>query len=213
MSSDLSALHALAQYETPIAATDSSGPKYAPVAVKRIEDRIQRIFRAVTLGVIDPAARVLVTEGVRGCAGRDEWCEVSSGYDVLRELIQYRNDPSGLDLFQTMRRSIETRAGDCGSFTSAFDTWLSILGYPCGACVIAQGADWDHVYAIGMVPRGGRLGKTPKRVAFDLSEPGVPPGWEPQSWRYRRKQDYWYDAEKWVAWYYEGANDARMPQV
>jgi hypothetical protein len=209
--SDLAALHALSITASPFAATDSSAPKYAPVPVRRIEDRIRRIFRAVTLGVVDPGARMLVAEGVKGCKGRDEWCEAETGYAVLRELIAYRNDPAGLDLFQTLRRSIETRAGDCGSFTVAMDTWLSMLGYPCGACVIAQGEDWDHVYAIGMVPKKGRLGKTTKRVAFDLSEPGVPPGWEPQGWRYRMKRDYWYDAERWVAWYFQGANDASMP--
>lgn len=211
--SDLASLHALAEAAIPIAATDSAGPKYAPIPVKQIEDRIQRIFRAVTLGVVDPATRMLVAEGVKECKGRDEWCEVSTGFDVLRELIQYRNDPSGLDLFQTLRRSIETKAGDCGSFTSAMDTWLATLGYPCGACVIAQGGDWDHVYAIGSVPRAGRLGKTPRRIAFDLSEPGVPAGWEPQSWRYNRKRDFWFDAERWVEWYYQGANDSAMPSV
>jgi hypothetical protein len=209
--SDLASLHAIAQTATPFAATDSAAPKYAPVPVRRIEDRIQRIFRAVVIGVTDPTTRLLVAEGVKDCKGRDEWCEVETGFHVLRELIQYRNDPSGLDLFQTLQRSIETRAGDCGSFTGAMCTWLATLGYACGACVIAQGNDWDHVYAVGMVPGAGRLGKTSKRMAFDLSEPGVRPGWEPQAWRYRMKHDYWFDAEKWVAWYYQGANDATMP--
>jgi hypothetical protein len=210
--SDLSSLFAIQSGSLQFAATDP-GPRYAAVPVSRIEDRIQRIFRAVTLGVVDPAARLLVTEGVKECKGRDEWCEVSTGFDVLRELIQYRNDPSGLDLFQTMMRSIQTGAGDCGSFTSAMDTWLAVLGYPCGACVIAQGEDWDHVYAIGKVPKGGRLGNTPVRTAFDLSEPGIPAGWEPQKWRYTRKQDFWFDAERWVEWYYSGANDSYMPSL
>lgn len=190
-------------------------PRYAAVSVRRIEDRIGRIFRAVTVGMMDPQTRMAVTDMFKaaGCGQRDFACEVNTAFYTLRNAIKYRRDPTTVDLFPTLRRAVQAGAADCGGYTVAIMTALGLDGFPVGCRVIAQSQDWDHVYGLASYPGPHRKATQQRTMSLDLSESHSVPGWEPDHSSYRAQADFWYPAETWAEWFMRGASDLNLPPI
>jgi len=183
-----------------------------------IDDRMKAVWTAVTLSIVDPVTRVMAMETVRDCKGRDDLCELSHVYAGLKELIKYRGEPPGMDLFQTARRSIELGGGDCDCMTIAAVSFLTELGFDCGARVIDQtGEGWDHIYALVKVPRLGSsaagLQAGLNQLALDISEPSFRLGDEVSAMHRVRSQDYWYDSHGWILWKKRGLSLSQAPAL
>jgi hypothetical protein len=183
-------------------------PRIFPVQVTSLEDRVGRAWRAVTAGLVDPFIQGLVLQMANeaGCHDRAHTCKLNVAYHVAHELITYRADPDGFDLFKSLDVARIQRSGDCGTYTVAVDTILAIWGYQVGAMVIAQTENWDHIFGLVKVPRGGV-------VPLDASVERRGPGWMPPRSTFWANRIYWYDAAAWVRWSLDGKDESRLPQI
>lgn len=125
-----------------------------------LDSRMQLIARWVQRGYADPWSHEKVAEWCKGLNPMDDRAEIDA---VFRELswpkVRYAFHPSGRDRFQTMRRTVETGAGDCDNSTVALCTALSILGFQVGARIYSwTGDSWDHITALVGLPRNGAKG-------------------------------------------------------
>lgn len=183
-------------------------PKIYPVRVKNLEDRVSRAWIALTAGLVDPFVQGYVGQLANwaGCSDVAHRCKVETAYYVAHELITYRTDPDGFDMFKSLDVARIHRTGDCGTYTVAVDTMLAIWGYQVGAMVIAQTENWDHIFGLVQAPALGV-------VALDASVERKHPGWVPPRSAYWAKRVYWYDADAWIRWWLAGKDERSLPLI
>lgn len=191
-------------------AGSSTGREYAMISPHTLEDRIGRLFRAVTEGYVEPEMRMAAARAVSACRSRDWECEIHAAFDSVKDAIPYRYDPEAIDIYASLPAALEGHGGDCGTHTVAHCTVLGLLGYKVGALALAQGNEYRHVMAVAVAPVEPR-GEAQKLVFLDSTEDWTGPWWKPAS--FNEASLYWYDPETWVSWRMRGGNDAAMPRV
>lgn len=177
----------------------------AIVGATDLASRMEMLAYWIWRGYTDPWSHEWVLNLVRqpsedlphGCPPKDDLCEIRR---VFRALcwpnIRYTFHPRGADRFQTLRRTIELRSGDCDNALVAISTALHILGFKVGARIYSStGHAWDHIAPTVGLPRerptktlvlettGGPMG-TPESATF---------GWEVPVRGVAAYRDYWFD--------------------
>ncbi len=115
------------------------------------------------------------------CAMRDYRCEVTAIWNFVVLNCRYTQDQDGEDTYSTVRGSLEQGALDCDDMTILFASLLKAIGYEnlVARVVSIQGATWDHIYPLVMLPKG-------QWIALDATESGHHLGWEYQNVAARR---------------------------
>jgi hypothetical protein len=81
---------------------------------KGIEGRIVHLQRLVRQSLHDaPVSRQLALAITHGCPWRDDRCELEAIWWFMHRNIRYTGDIAGYDTFQTARRTLQFRGGDC----------------------------------------------------------------------------------------------------
>lgn len=146
-----------------------------------IEERVASIQDLVYKGVQDPQMRKLALGITQHCPERDGLCEAKAVYDYVKGRVRYtgdiapvkfgRNGPvEGIDLFQSPKRTIEFRGGDCDDHSGLAATLLALNGITPRLRVTAEsryGED-GHIYAIAGMPKNAPT----KWLALDSTLPG-----------------------------------------
>lgn len=160
------------------------------VRVRTFDDRIALIQRQVWKTVLDRDIRTLSTrlvtqrcrrpdarrgEGGWCIAERDRWAEAVAVFGWVRAHVRYTGDAYGIDTYQTGRRTLELRAGDCDDFTILIASMLLVIGHPVRlkSIELVQQPEpgFSHIYPQVLV------GTHQEWRALDASSSRVP-GWE-----------------------------------
>jgi len=81
---------------------------------KGIEGRIVHLQRLLKQSIRDPlVSRQLALSITHGCPWRDDRCELAAIWHFMHRNIRYTGDIAGYDTFQTARRTLQFRGGDC----------------------------------------------------------------------------------------------------
>jgi len=159
----------------------AGGLRGAPAAASRIvqvhsfDDRIALIQRQTWKTLTDRGIRQLalqiVTQRCREpnastgdggwcIAERDRWAEVVALFNFVRAHVRYTGDAYGLDTYQTGRRTLELRAGDCDDFTILLSGMALSIGHAVRFKSIELKDQLDpgysHIYAQALVRDGWR---------------------------------------------------------
>ncbi|MFK7990894.1 MAG: transglutaminase domain-containing protein [Sandaracinaceae bacterium] len=145
------------------------------VRVRSFDDRIALIQRQTWKTVTDRGIRQLalqiVTQRCRTpdtvsgdggwcIAERDRWAELVAVFSYVRAHVRYTGDAYGLDTYQTGRRTLELRAGDCDDYTILISGMALSIGHAVRFKSVefhAQDAPgYSHIYAQGLVGREWR---------------------------------------------------------
>ena len=109
------------------------------------------------------------------CAMRDAKCEIQRIWDFVVLNIRYTFDSKDVDVFKTLRMSLESSAGDCDDALIAFAALLKAVGFDVMARVISSNGDsWDHVYTLVGCPHDNPS----KWVVLDPTVEGAVIDWE-----------------------------------
>lgn len=171
---------------------DLTGPGVSFWESNSIDDHTGLMRRQVKKSLADPETHKLARAVARGGnsvvawgqqykltprgAGEDRaCCDIAQVWNFCVLNVAYVPDPSGYDLFCTVKRTLERHVGDCDDATILQGALLKSLGFQdVRARVISVKGDvWNHVYV--MVSRhynGGPL------IALDPTVRGSTPGWE-----------------------------------
>lgn len=185
------------------------GPKARILKIRGIDDRLAGVMLQLNKSIRDPKIRYIAAELVsRRCRkpnignGDGGWCnperaywqEVLSIYHYVRANVRYVRDIHGIDTFQTARRTLEMRSGDCDDYAITLGALLMSVGFPVRTKTIrTKGApDWNHIYLqVGLPPT-----KPTRWRTLDASTPH-PAGWEaPRSMIAQSRVDY-PDDRRW----------------
>lgn len=177
--------------------------------VHSIDQRLAGVMEQMRRSVRDPYIRHVAGQLVsRRCrspnpaTGDGGWCyperaywqEVQAIYRYVRAHVRYVRDIHGIDTFQTARRTLEMRSGDCDDFTITLGALLMAVGYPVRTKTIQTKSahDFNHIYLqVGLPPT-----KPTRWKSLDASTPN-PPGWEaPRRMIARARLDY-PDDRRW----------------
>lgn len=177
--------------------------------VHTIEQRLAGVMEQMNRSVRDPYIRHIAGQIVsRRCRnpnlanGDGGWCyperaywqEVQAVYRFVRANVRYVRDIHAIDTFQTARRTLEMRSGDCDDFTITLGALLMAVGFPVRTKTIQtrSARDFNHIYLqVGLPPTRPTRWKT-----LDASTPH-PAGWEvPKSMIARARVDY-PDDNRW----------------
>lgn len=111
------------------------------------------------------------------CPPRDEECEIVRIWDFTILNFRYVYDPDQIDLFATVKQSLDAGGGDCDDATILMGSLLRSIGFKVKARVIAtqeNPGDWAHVYPIVGMPKD-----SPEEwLPLDMTVTGALPGWE-----------------------------------
>jgi predicted transglutaminase-like cysteine proteinase len=171
--------------------------------VHTIDQRLAGVMEQMNRSVRDPYIRYtagqLVSKRCRtpnianGDGGwcypeRAYWQEVKAVYSFIRANVRYVRDIDGIDTFQTARRTLEMRSGDCDDYAITLGALLMAVGFPVRTKTIqTKGSrDFNHIYLqVGLPPTKPTRWKT-----LDASTPN-PAGWEaPRSMIAKARLDY-----------------------
>jgi len=157
------------------------------VPIHSFDDRIRLIQIQITKTFTDRGIRQLaldiVTQRCRrpnprtGDGGwcipeRDRWAEVVAIFGFIRANVRYTGDTYGLDTYQTGRRTLELRAGDCDDFTILLCGMLLAIGHTVRLKSVElreEPGGYSHIYAEVLLDRYWR--------PLDASSSRIP-GWE-----------------------------------
>jgi len=141
-----------------------------------IEMRLATIQDLIHKSVQDPEMRKLALQITARCEERDKMCEGHAIYDYIKRNIRYTGDVGpirhpdgqveGIDLYQSARRTVEFRGGDCDDHNILAGTLLALNGLTPRLRVVKakKDPDWSHIFA-GFTDTG-------KFVALDTTLPG-----------------------------------------
>lgn len=182
---------------------DPNGPRARIRHVHTIDQRLAAVMEQMNRSVRDPYIRHLAGQLVsKRCrqpnprlgdggwclAERDYWGEVKVIYQFVRANVRYVRDIHHIDTFQTARRTLEMRSGDCDDFAITLGALLMAVGFPVRTKTIqtTNATDFNHIYLqVGLPPTKPTRWKT-----LDASTPNGP-GWEaPRSMIARARLDY-----------------------
>lgn len=107
------------------------------------------------------------------CGMRDYACEVTAIWNFVVLNIRYTQDQDGEDTYSSLRATLEQGAGDCDDLTIVFAALLKAVGFEnvVARIVSVRGDQWDHIFALCMLPDG-------RWLALDCTEKGFVPGTE-----------------------------------
>lgn len=88
--------------------------------VRTIQERVAKVHEQLIQGTHDPAVYALAREVLTKKCG-DDWCvpqkdhraEVTALFDEVKKRVRYTWDPVAYDAFQTPRKTLALKAGDC----------------------------------------------------------------------------------------------------
>lgn len=160
--------------------------------VKTIEQRVAFVHEQAVKGTRDPvvyslAREVLSRKGANGewaVKEKDNWGEVQALFWEVRRRVRYTWDPTDYDAFQTPRKTLALKAGDCDDQVALLGAMLRSVGYKVRSRIVqTKGeASWNHIYLAVEVPGKGW---TPLDPTVDK-----PPGWEVPKEFVIQKQDF-----------------------
>lgn len=145
-----------------------------------IDMRVGLIQDKVWESVQDPTMRKLALSITQKCKARDGECEARAVYEWARKNIRYTGDIApvkmgrkgpveAIDYFQSAKRTVEFKGGDCDDSSVLISTLLALNGITPMLRVTAprKNAIWKHIYPIAGLPK-----ETPSRwVALDITLP------------------------------------------
>jgi len=158
--------------------------------VRSIDERLAGVMEQINSSIRDPYIRHISAEIVsRRCRAsnsangdggwcypeRSYWQECSAIFKFVRANVRYVRDIHGIDTFQTARRTLQMRSGDCDDFTILLAAMLMSVGFPVRTKTIQTktAEDFNHIYLqVGLPPT-----KPTRWKSLDASTPH-PPGWE-----------------------------------
>jgi hypothetical protein len=184
--------------------------------VRRIEDRVSRIWTCIAAGLGSPFVRDYLEQLRRwdGCGPRDFRRMFALAHYTTAAMVTYTPDPPTVDEFKSLewiRQELQQNGigrGDCGTYTALKGTMMGAWGARVGCRVIAQGPSYDHVHNVDELPGIGV-------VYSDASPTPTPrPGWKPPRSKFWASRDFWLtNLAEWIDWFYSGAEEGRMPRV
>lgn len=102
--------------------TPTSGklPKFEERKARTITERVSMVHEQAVKGTRDPAVYQLAREVLSRKCG-DDWCiaerdalgEVRALFDEVKKRVRYTWDPTDYDAFQTPKKTLELKTGDC----------------------------------------------------------------------------------------------------
>ena len=167
-------------------------------AVASQEQALEKIAGLIRKGSVDPrivqAARALT----RDCRSRDDLCELEALYQAvksgdsrvswLKRGMRYVADPHSFDTFSAVSAIITdcgsgSCAGDCDDHSVLVGSLAAAVGFKVGARAWGPGksGDYQHVYAVALVPKGGPWRKGYFGHGLDTTVPRFDVGDEPPS--------------------------------
>jgi LPXTG-motif cell wall-anchored protein len=145
-----------------------------------IEERLASIQALVHRSIQDPEMRKLALQITEHCPERDGKCEAKAIYDYVKQNVRYTGDiapikaPSGevegIDLYQSARRTLEFRGGDCDDQSILVSTLLALNGITPRLRVMKEhrNEDWSHILPLAGLPKTAPVEWT----ALDTTLPG-----------------------------------------
>jgi len=121
-----------------------------------IGGRIKLLRQNVAKSIRDPEiSRHLALAVSRACPWRDDRCEMEAIWYFMHRNIRYTGDISGYDTFQTARRTLQYRGGDCDDGSVLVATLALGNGFPAKFRITKNAAtgSWAHIYALVGAPR------------------------------------------------------------
>jgi hypothetical protein len=158
---------------------------------------LEKIAGLIRKGSIDVDILKAAKKLKRGCIDRDDWCEIQTIYnavkygdsrvDWLREGVQYVADPHPFDTFHSAHSIVEfcregAGAFDCDDGTILIGSLCAAIGFKAGARAWGKGVsgDYQHVYPVVLVPKGGPWPRGYYGTGLDTTVPRFDVGDEPQ---------------------------------
>jgi transglutaminase-like putative cysteine protease len=131
-----------------------------------IEMRVGLIQDRVWESVRDPEMRKLALAITQKCPARDGECEARAIFDYVRRNVRYtgdvapvkmgRNGPvEAIDYFQSAKRTLEFKGGDCDDHDTVSATLLALNGITPRLRVTAPRKHdiWRHIYTVAGLPK------------------------------------------------------------
>ncbi len=132
-----------------------------------VEDRVQLLQGLVAMSNKDPTVRKRALEITHNCEARDDKCEARAIFDWVADPanVRYTGDmgahvlvpggePEAIDTFQSARRTMEFRGGDCDDHAVLAASLANWNGFAAKFRITSNtGASWDHIYTMVGVPK------------------------------------------------------------
>ncbi|KKN61357.1 hypothetical protein LCGC14_0522890 [marine sediment metagenome] len=154
-----------------------------------VYSRVELLQGLVASSNKDPLVRKKALAVTHTCPARDDACELSAIFEHNSdpENVRYTGDigahvlvpggePEAVDTFQTAKRTLEFRGGDCDDHAVLNATMASQNGFDTKFRITSNtGATWDHIYAMARRNGGkwraldttlgpGKFGKEPRQA-------------------------------------------------
>lgn len=162
-------------------------------------DALGKIAVLIRNGSIDQRIMQAAKAITRGCAARDDLCELESLFDAvrngssrvpwLRAGVRYVADSYSFDTFHGVGSLITlcesgACAFDCDDTTILIGSLAAALGFKVGARAWGQSkkqdGEYQHVYAVACVPKAGPWPRNYFGHGLDTTVPEAAVGWEPE---------------------------------
>ena len=121
-----------------------------------IEGRVKLIREMIGKSIRDPGvSRHLALAITHACPWRDGRCELEAIWEWMHRNIRYTGDVAGYDTFQTARRTIQYRGGDCDDGMTLIATLAMGNGFYVKGRITANeaGGTWAHIYPLVGFPK------------------------------------------------------------
>jgi len=131
-----------------------------------IEMRVGLIQDKVWESVQDPEMRKLALAITQKCPARDGECEARAIFNYVKKNVRYtgdvapvkmgRNGPvEAIDYFQSAKRTVEFKGGDCDDHSGLLATMLALNGITPRMRVTAprKNETWRHIYTVAGLPK------------------------------------------------------------
>lgn len=162
--------------------------------VKSIDQRVAFVHEQMVKGTRDPLvyqlARKVLGRKVGGEDGdwevpeKDNWAEAQTLFKEVRKRVRYTWDPTDYDAFQTPRKTLALKAGDCDDQVALLGAMLRSIGLQVRSRIVQTKGEsnWNHIYLTVNIPGKGWIPLDPTV--------NQPPGWEVPAPLIIRKQDF-----------------------
>lgn len=137
----------------------------------------------------NPRVRIRAENIIRGCAERDQECEVTSVFKWVLAHYRYTNDPVDLEFIKDPNVSDQeidahdVFQGDCDDVVTYIAALLWSIGYQVRfvtISVMGQGPEFRHIYLEAFLSSEG------KWMPLEATARQFPPGWSADSDRIKR---------------------------
>lgn len=160
------------------------------------EEALEELASLIRSGSVDPRIVQAARAITRDCSSRDDLCELEAIYEAVKEGtsrvswlkrgMRYVADPHSFDTFSTVNALITdcaagSCAGDCDDSSILVGSLAAAVGFKVGVRAWGPGraGDFQHVYAVALVPKNGPWGKNYYGHGLDTTVPRFSVGDEP----------------------------------